>query len=319
VTQSYPFFPVKRFVTPAPVPFLATEETLPSRHRILVFLPHSDDGRYFGGSLHLLNRRNAVRIVVMSPGFLGVDQDLPVEDKTRLRWEEAVSWARVLGFKTEQLIDFRADRTYTSQSIDEGEMERLRCFVSDQAPTMVFIPNLSDTAQAINYNTRAMVVASLLSFIENDHRRSPSGFSPLLMVEYPTNHVPILPPSDRNFVIFFNDAVLTRLRREANLEHRSQSTSCFDITESLVEAVHAISEADTIHYLRKRQSCAEGPRGITVDPRTSRGEHFSITRLDVKGEPHAIVELRLEFPLSETDTQIWNREAAGDWKKFIVH
>jgi hypothetical protein len=311
LSQSYPFLPVKRFVTPAPVPYIATAEELPSRHRLLVFLPHSDDGRYFGGSLHLLNRKNDVRIVVMSPGFLGVDQNLPVEDKIRLRREEAVSWARVLGFKTEQLIDFRADRTYTSQSIDEGEMERLRSFVSEQSPTMVFIPNLSDTAQAINYNTRAMVVASLLSFIEGHHRRSPSGFHPLLLVEYPTNHVPILPPSDRNFVIFFSDPVLSRLRREANLEHRSQSTSCFDITETLVEAVHAISEADTIHYQQKRQTCAEGPRGITVDPRTSRGEHFGVTRMDVKGEPPAIVELRLEFPLSETDRQIWNRETEG--------
>lgn len=298
-------------MTPAPVPFIATESALPNNQRILVFLPHSDDGRYFGGSLHLLNRRNAVRIVVMSPGYLGVDQDLPVEEKIRLRREEAVSWSRVLGFKPDQLVDFRADRTYTSQSVDEGELERLRSFIAEESPTMVFIPNLSDTAQAVNYNTRAMVVASILSFIEERHRRNPSGLSPLLLVEYPTNHVPILPPSDRNFVIFFNDPVLSRLRREANLEHRSQSTSCFDLTESLVEAVHAISEADTIHYLQKRQSCAEGLRSITVDPRTSRGEHFGVTKLDVKGDPPAIVEIRLEFPLSETDKQIWNREVAG--------
>lgn len=298
-------------MTPAPVPYIATEAALPNNQRILVFLPHSDDGRYFGGSLHLLNRRNAVRIVIMSPGYLGVDQDLPVEEKIRLRREEAVSWSRVLGFKPGQLVDFRADRTYTSQSVDEGELERLRSFIEEESPTMVFIPNLSDTAQAVNYNTRAMVVASLLSFIEERHRRNPSGLSPLLLVEYPTNHVPILPPSDRNFVIFFNDPVLSKLRREANIEHRSQSTSCFDMTESLVEAVHAISEADTIHYLQKRQGCAEGLRSITVDPRTSRGEHFGVTKLDVKGDPPAIVEIRLEFPLSETDKQIWNREVAG--------
>ncbi|MBN2200369.1 PIG-L family deacetylase [bacterium] len=311
MNQAYPFYPVKRFVTPAPVPYIATEEALPNNQRILVFLPHSDDGRYFGGSLHLLNRRNAVRIVIMSPGFLGVDQNLPIEEKTRLRWEEAVSWAQVLGFKSEQLVDFRADRTYTSQSVDEIEMERLRRLILEQSPTMVFIPNLSDTAQAINYNTRAMVVASLLSFIEEQHRRDPSVFSPLLMVEYPTNHVPILPPSDRNFVIFFNDPDLSRLRREANMAHRSQSTSCFDMTESLVEAVHAISEADTIHYLQKRQNCAEKLRGITVDPRTSRGEHLGMTKLDVKGDTPAIVEIRLEFPLSDTDRQVWNRAVAG--------
>jgi hypothetical protein len=298
-------------VTPAPMPFIATEEELPHNQRILVFLPHSDDGRYFGGSLHLLNRRNVVRIVVMSPGFLGVDQDLTIEEKTKLRLDEAVSWAQVLGFRQDQLIDFRADRTYTSQKIDDGELDRLREFVSGESPTMVFIPNLSDTAQAINYNTRAMVVASLLTFVESEHQRSPDGFLPVLLVEYPTNHVPILPPSDRNFVIFFDDPVLTRLRRVANLEHRSQSTSCFDMTESLVEAVHAISEADTIHYIQKRQNCAEGLTGITVDPRTSRGEHFAVTKLDVRGEPQAIVEQRLDFPLSETDRMVWNREVAG--------
>jgi LmbE family N-acetylglucosaminyl deacetylase len=307
----YPFYPVKRFVTPAPMPFIATAEELPVNQRILVFLPHSDDGRYFGASLHLLNRCNSVRIVVMSPGFLGVERELSVEEKTRLRWEEAVSWARVLGFRTDQLVDFRADRSYTTQRIDDGEMIRLQNFVAAESPTMVFIPNLSDTAQAINYNTRAMVVASLLLFVEERHANSPEGALPVLLVEYPTNHVPILPPSDRNFVIFFNDMELTRLRRLANLEHRSQSTSCFDITESLVEAVHAISEADTLHYIQKRQSCSEGLRGITVDPRTSRGEHFAVTKIAVLGEPPAVVEQRLEFPLSETDRMAWSREVAG--------
>ena len=304
--QPYRFDPVKRFVVPAPAPFLVTEKDLPQHHRILVFLPHSDDGRYFGSTLYLMNKRNRIKVIIMSPGYQGVDQDLTIEQKIYLRWMEALRWARTLGLEKNQMVNFRADQTYNTQHINDGELDRLRRLIRRESPTMVFIPHLSDTAQAINHNARAMVVESLLWWTEKVHKKNPRRYRPVIVVEYPTNHVPILPPSDKNFVIFFTNPEATRLRREANLEHRSQSPACFDITEKLVEALHAISEADTLHYLHKRRQYAECISGITVDPRTSRGEHFGVTQMCVKGEPPAVVEQRIVFPLSAEDKRIWN-------------
>jgi len=138
------------------------------------------------------------------------------------------------------------------------------------------------------------------------------------MVEYPTNHVPILPPSDKNFVIFFTDPEATRLRREANMEHRSQSPACFDMTEKLVEALHAISEADTLHYAQKRRQVAECITGVTIDPRTARGEQFGVTLMRVQGLPPAVIEQRLAFPLSGRDKAVWNpgnRNSEGGVRK----
>jgi LmbE family N-acetylglucosaminyl deacetylase len=311
--HGYAFYPVKRFVAPAPVPYIATEKQLPKNQKILMFLPHSDDGRYFGSTLHLLNGRNTLKIIVMSPGYHGVDQDISVDKKNQVRWKEALRWAKRLGLDGKQLIAFRADRTYSTRRIDLGELERLRTLIESEAPTAVFIPHLSDTSQAINYNTRAMVVESLVGWMEEMHKRDPMRLRPVIVVEYPTNHVPILPPSDKNFMIFFTDPEIIKLRKQANLEHKSQILSCFDMTEIMAEAVHAISEADTLHYLQKRRHVAEYLSGITVDPRTSRGEHFGMTQLNVKGNPPAIVEMRIDFPLSEDDEKGWN----GEWKTGI--
>jgi LmbE family N-acetylglucosaminyl deacetylase len=193
--HTYGFAPVKRFVVPAPAPYLATEKELPRNHRILVFLPHSDDGRYFGATLHLLNKRNRVKVIIMSPGYHGVDQDLTIEQKIRLRWKEALRWALALGLTRDQMVNFRADQTYNTQQIHQGELERLGRLIAREAPTTVFIPHLSDTAQTINHNTRAMVIESLIEWIEKVHKRDPGFFRPVIVVEYPTNHVPILPPS----------------------------------------------------------------------------------------------------------------------------
>jgi hypothetical protein len=304
--MTYGFYPVKRFVTPAPVPYIVTEKELPQNHRILVFLPHSDDGRYFGGTLHLLNNRNEVGIVVISPGYLGVDQNLGEEEKTEIRWKEGLRWAEVLGIGSERMANFRADRTYKTQQIDMEELDRLQKMILEVSPTMVFVPHLGDTAQAINYNSRAMVIKSLLGLVERQVQHDPFGYRPVIVVEYPTNHIPILPPSDKNFVIFFTDPKIIELRRRANLEHLSQSPACFDMTEKLVEAIHAIAEADTFQYYKNRQ-IAECLVGVHIDPRTSRGEHFGVTKLSVKGDPPAIVEERMEFPLAQADRLLWNR------------
>jgi LmbE family N-acetylglucosaminyl deacetylase len=305
---TYDFFPAQRFVTPAPVPYIATEKELPRQHRVLVFLPHSDDGRYCGATLHLLNPANTITIVVVSPGYQGVDQDLPLEAKSQLRWNETRRWAEILGFSESQLINFRADQTYASQQIDPGEHDRLQQLVLAERPTLVFVPPLSDTAQAINYNTRAMVFQSLRVRVEHEFRAGPTSYRPVIVVEYPTNHVPILPPSDKNFVLFCTDPCVTELRRRANLEHQSQSPAHFHLNERLVEAIHAIAEADTLRYLQKRRHVAERVVGVNIDPRTSRGEHFGVTRLCVTGDPPAIVEERMVFPLSDADRALWDRD-----------
>jgi LmbE family N-acetylglucosaminyl deacetylase len=304
--HTYGFIPVKRFVVPAPAPYLATEKDLLRNHKILVFLPHSDDGRYFGATLHLLNRRNRIKVIIMSPGYHGVDQDLTIKQKIQMRWKEALRWAAALGLAKGQMINFRADQTYNTQQINDGELERLQRLIVRESPSAVFIPHLSDTAQAINHNTRAMVVESLIGWLERIHRRNPGTSRPVILVEYPTNHVPILPPSDKNFVIFFTDPEVTRLRREANLEHKSQSPACFDLTEKLVEALHAISEADTLHYIKKRRQVAECISGVSIDPRTARGEQFGVTLMRVRGIPPAIIEQRISFPLAGADKSAWN-------------
>jgi LmbE family N-acetylglucosaminyl deacetylase len=304
--HDYGFIPVKRFVVPAPTPYLATEKELPRNHKILVFLPHSDDGRYFGATLHLLNKRNIVKVIIMSPGYQGVDQDLTIKQKIDLRWKEALRWAVTLGLVRGQMINFRADQTYNTQHIHAGELEKLQRLIARESPSAVFIPHLSDTAQAINHNTRAMVVESLIGWLESVHRRKRGPARPVIVVEYPTNHVPILPPSDKNFVIFFTDPEATRLRREANLEHKSQSPACFDMTEKLVEALHAISEADTLHYAQKRRQVAECIIGVTIDPRTARGEQFGVTLMRVHGVPPSIIEQRISFPLVGADKSVWN-------------
>ncbi len=306
VELTYGFRPVSRFVTPAPVPYIATEKELPRNHRILVFLPHSDDGRYCGATLHLLNPGNRMAIVIMSPGYQGVDQDIPLEAKAEVRWSEARRWAEVLGFTESQLINFRADQTYASQQIDPGELDRLTQLVLAERPTMVLVPPLADTAQAINYNMRAMVFRSLLLRVEQERRTAGAAYRPVIVVEYPTNHVPILPPSDKNFVLFFTDPRVTELRRQANLEHQSQNPAHFQLTERMVEAMHAIAEADTLRYLQKRRHVAERLVGVCIDPRTSRGEHFGVTRLCVAGDPPVIVEERMAFPLSDADRALWS-------------
>src|SRR5512137_62148 len=95
------------------IPFIIWEEELPRGQRILAFLPHADDGRFIGASLSLLNRnedgqpRNRVRIVVVCPGYRSVEGDLTMEAKSQLRAEEAVAWARELGYEPGQLTQFR--------------------------------------------------------------------------------------------------------------------------------------------------------------------------------------------------------------------
>jgi len=304
MNRDFTFRPVRRNVFPAPIPFIFTEKDLPGNQKLLVFLPHSDDGRYFGCSLHLMNKTNDVRIVIISPGYRGVDAAVDREDKIRMRWEEALNWAGILGFNREQLVNFRADRTYSGQKIHREDQRRLCSLFESEKPTAVFIPHISDTAQAINYNTRRIVVKAALHRLRR--RGGGSGKAgPLILFEYPTNHVPLLPPSDKNFMVFFSDPQTVQIKHKSNLAHLSQSEACFDIQGKFAEAMMAISEADTLHQAGKRRHLSECLSGVEVNPHTSRGEHFGVTKITVHRGKRLLVETRITFPLSEEDKRLW--------------
>jgi LmbE family N-acetylglucosaminyl deacetylase len=301
----YHFQPVGRFTTPAPIPYIMTEKDLPSNQKILVFLPHSDDGRYFGCSLYLMNKKNDIRIVVMSPGYHGVDDNISFERKIELRWKEVIKWSETLSFRNDQILNFRADNTYNTQQIDKSEMMKLNRLIEVERPSMVFMPHISDTAQAINYNTRNMVMESIVLHIGKNYKKNLKTGQKIFVVEYPTNHVPFLPPSDKNFIVTFSDPTIANVKHKANEAHASQSMACIDITGKFVEAVEAISEAETLHQMHKRRRYAECLSGVEINPRTSRSEHFGITLIKIKKNTDSIIEERLEFPLSKDVMKLW--------------
>jgi LmbE family N-acetylglucosaminyl deacetylase len=299
-----PFRPVRRNVFPAPIPYIFTEKDLPANQKLLVFLPHSDDGRYFGCSLNLTNKTNDILIVIISPGYRGVDAAVEREEKIRMRWEEALNWAGTLGFKKEQLVNFRADRTYSGQKVHREDQKRLCALFEREKPTAVFMPHISDTAQAINYNTRRIVLKAALRTLRDLAGKNRKA-GPLLLFEYPTNHVPLLPPSDKNFMVFFSDPQTVQIKHKSNLAHQSQSEACFDIQGKFAEAMMAISEADTLHQASKRRHLSECLSGVEVNPHTSRGEHFGVTKITVDREKRLLVETRILFPLSGEDKRLW--------------
>jgi hypothetical protein len=304
--KQYQFVEVERNQIPAPIPYILNEDQIPSNQDILVFLPHSDDGRFLGGMLYLLNKqkRNNVKLIIMSPGHHGVDGNETKEQKSNKRMQEAYCWAEMLGYRTDQVIDFRADETYEKRQIVDIDQNKLDWLICSERPTMVFVPHICDTAQPINYNTRKMVFNSLISFIV---KKPNSKF----IVEYPTNHVPILPPSDKNFIVSFSDNGIAQIKHNANLAHESQQLTGFNTVGKFVEAVEAVSEADLLYQLNKKRRYARYISDVIVDAGKSRGEHFGVTILNqtVVNEMVIIKENRLEFPLNKKKLAIWNRKA----------
>jgi LmbE family N-acetylglucosaminyl deacetylase len=301
----YHFKSVKRFVFPAPVPYIFREDDLLRNHKIMVCLPHSDDGRYCGCTLHLLNKNNDMRIVIVSPGYRGVEEPQSIDQKTELRWKEALSWAEKLGFRADQIINFRADKTYRTQRINGKDMRRLFALYEKEKPTAVFLPHISDTAQAINYHTRKMVMKAVLHGLKLQAENNQEKIKPVLLFEYPTNHVPLLPPSDKNLTIFFEDPNLAKIKHDANLAHKSQSIAYFDIQGKFAEAMMAIEQADTIYHASKRLHLAESLSSVEVNPQTSRGEHFGVTKISLQKARRLFTEERIRFPLSNGDKRLW--------------
>jgi len=308
MNKGYQTKAVQRYVVPAPIPHIITEKDLPKNHKIIVILPHSDDGRYFGSSLFFLNKTNDVKIVIISSGHHGVDTNISKDRKIEQRWEEAISWAVMLGYEAEQLIDFRADNTYNKEMIDNADMQKLHWFMEYEKPSFIFVPHISDTAQAINYNSRTMAIRAISCWITDKHKRNSRDKKSIFIAEYPTNHVPILPPSDKNFIVMFTNPSIAEIKHKANKCHVSQKSTGFEMTERMVEAIETVTEAEDVYQANKHRKYAKYLSDVDVDSNTSRGEQFGITKIAVKiiHSVPFIVEERLKFPLNKSDTNRWN-------------
>jgi len=306
---------VRRNTPIALVPYVQTEAGLPTGQRALVFLPHSDDGRYIGASLYVMNRKgngappNEVRLVVVASGHRSVSGEMSKEEKALVRKGEAVCWAETLGFRRDQVLFLDAEKTYEGRKgVHARDQARTNALVLDWKPTMVWVPHLSDTAQHINVYARRMALNAALGWLAQGHGAG-EAHPRLWVVEYPTNHVPILPPSDKNFVMAFTDSIHAEIKHQANQAHVSQQLKYFDMMEKLVEAIDAVRESDdTLQIGLAGGRLASSLSGVRVNPRQSRGEHWGVTRLVVRtvgGAGPAIVEERVRFPLSPADQESW--------------
>jgi LmbE family N-acetylglucosaminyl deacetylase len=296
------------------LPFIIQEDELPRGQRILVFLPHSDDGRFIGSTLSLLNRteggqpRNRVRIAVVCPGYRSVEGDMTNEEKGQLRRSEALCWAQELGFDPGQVLFFGADKTYARRRCESGEQERMDRLIQEEIPTVVFLPHISDVAQHANHCTRTMVLNAVTRWLREEVR-SGRGGREVLVVEYPTLFVPILPPSDKNVIVAFSDPAIAQTKHRADLCHHSQERKYLEMLGRLVEAIDVLSGADAICEARRAGTrFARHLSTVALNPVKSKGEHFGVTKLRVehaRGEP-TIVEEKLQFPLSARDGENWS-------------
>ena len=298
------------------IPFIIWEDELPRNQRILVFLPHADDGRFIGATLSQINRpegeqpRNRVRIAIVCPGYRSVEGGLSQEEKSTLRANEAMCWGRELGYAPEQLIHFRADKTYARRRIDHGEQDRMDQLIRDERPSMVLVNHVSDVAQHANHCTRTMVLNSLIRWLGEEGARA-DGARELFVIEYPTLYVPILPPADKNIIVAFSDPAYPQIKHRANLCHRSQDAKFLEMLGKLVEAVDVLSGADAVCEARRAgRRFSKRISAVALDPVRSRGEHFGVTRFRLaaaRREP-TVVEERLRFPLSAADLGSWGLE-----------
>jgi LmbE family N-acetylglucosaminyl deacetylase len=290
------------------VPYIIREDDLPRGQKILVFLPHTDDGRYIGATLSLMNSleggvpRNQIRIVVVCPGYHSVEGDLSNAEKTAIRRDEALAWGGRLGFSPGQFVFFDAERTYATRRCDPGEQRRMDELLAAERPSMVCVTHPSDVAQHTNACARAMVMSSVARLVER------TGDGGIFVVEYPTLHVPILPPADKTLIVAFSDPTFPAIKHEANTFHKSQESKFFDMMGRFVEAIDAVSCADTVLEARRAgEAAACDLSDVTLNPVKSRGEHFGVTRLRVRrtATGPVIVQERVRFPLQAENRRLW--------------
>ena len=176
---------------------------------------------------------------------------------------------------------------------------------------MIFVPHKSDIAQHTNASSRTMVLSSLTRWIGRECR-SGEQRKAIFVVEYPTLHVPILPPSDKTIIVAFSDPSFPAIKHVANQCHKSLESKYFDMMGRFVEAIDALSGADAILEARRtgdRATCRISD--VTLNPIKSRGEHFGITRLRLEqpGAVPVIIEERVRFPLSAEIGRLWRGKA----------
>lgn len=296
------------------VPYIIREDDLPRNQKILVFLPHSDDGRYIGATLSLLNHgeagrpRNELLIVVVCPGYHSVEGALSNAGKTAIRREEALAWGGRLGFRPEQFLFFDAEQTYATHRCAPADQARLDALVRAEGPSMVFVPHRSDVAQHTNVCTRSMVLNALVRQVGR-RSRGATASGGVFIIEYPTLHVPILPPADKTVIVAFSDPTFPAIKHEANACHKSQESKFFDMMGRFVEAIDAVSGADTVLEARRARDCLSRELSeVTLNPVKSRGEHFGITRLRARRtrQGPAIIEERVKFPLQPEHRRLWD-------------
>ncbi len=298
----YPFVPVERHVVPAPRVLITSEHGLPKGQKGLLVVPHPNDGGLIGGTAGALismkggKPRNDMRVVLVSSGYRGVHGNMTVPEKIEKREHEFREWAKVLGYKPEQLISFRAERTYKKRAITphKSDQRRMDQLIDKEQPTVVMIPHIADTAQPINYNTHSMVMNAVNRWIEKEHRAGRQR--EVVVCEYPTNHVPFLPPSDMNLAVFLGDDV-KELKHKANMVHKSQSAIMSTVLGRMSEGVGSLNileDADHRKLMRKLT-------GVDMSVESARAEHFGLTVLKVvkdRGVP-TIVQERMKFPLDK--------------------
>jgi len=259
--------------------------------------------------------RNDVWIVVVASGYRSVEGELSKEEKAAVRQREALGWAARLGYQPAQVRFFGAEETYEARrGILRQDQERMNTFITAEEPSMVLVPHIADTAQHINHYARKMVMTAVTRWLEGEFAKRHAARDVLIM-EYPTNHVPILPPSDKNFIVAFSDPGLAEVKHEANKAHESQEAKGFDVMEKFVEAIDALRESDDVFQIsRAGRRFARFLSDVTPNPRRARGEHFGATRLRIherrSGQP-ILVERRLKFPLAGEELTRWHRQAVG--------
>lgn len=281
-----------------PVRIVINERQLPRGQKVLVVLPHSDDGIFMGASLHEMNKpiagkpRNKMKILVYSPGYRGVDKPGTPEQKAEMRWGEALRWGEILGFRPGQFHNFNALRTYNSGRIHPEDQMSMDKYIAGQKPSMVFVPPRLDTEQKANINTYNSTMTAIKRFLQAEHRRGRAR--EIMVVEYPTDHVPVLPPVHKNLVVGFSNPEIAEIKHKAADAHESQGERQLDAGTRMVEAFSSTTAREDEHRDFGR-SIAKTDLGSMRGP--LRSEHFGLSVMRVekrRGRP-VIVQRRLNF------------------------
>lgn len=77
---------------------------IPSNKRIFILSPHPDDAVIgLGAFLSAIIKENEVNICYLTSGFRGVKENIAVEEKIRLRRDEAINAVKILGLESRDL------------------------------------------------------------------------------------------------------------------------------------------------------------------------------------------------------------------------